>query len=890
MKRKKKKPEDSQKDIIGPTNKQMHNLTRKQRKQVKVQLEEAKKAKAKSAKLKKVAGTILDWSDLSGVYDNYMTIGKDKDPYIVMGVKLTPHNIFLDDDAGQADIIERLRMAHNRLNFRLFHAFVTVPVDIDDYKALLYDFDMRTDDITLKGMNNSDYEKAEIFEAEHRELEFMMFIWDKDPKKLDKNMSDLVDAFNKSGLAPKVLTKRDFLNYLNWHYESPLCNSYYFSRGIFAAGDMVYSFNPEEGVIEGHIPDEDEEFNKRILEVKTLDSEDDMKALLSRALPTALRFKADSFIMGDKHCAMLHVLQLPEVYYTGFLSQFIGNPNIKVFMTTEPYSVNMAQMLKKDYLEKLDTYNKSIDPTQRTILEKELMSQNEYLKEIVSNNDKTKDVHLSFLVCADSEKELRENFTEVRERLKSLGFKTTRVNMMQEQALRMVSPLLLDGDLPKVNRENFGFPLPSKGVAGLYPYVFDTLKDKYGFLLGYELQNGGIMVFDHFAYLNEKEKARATGRLNGNMAVVGKSGSGKTVFSLLVLRKDIKEQLNIVAIDPENMIFDLVRKYKGQVVNYGAGDSLINVFDLRPLSSDIEMDEPGYNKDEEETRMWNTKNAINAVIGNVTNDFEILFKSFTDEEAAVLGEVIRQVYADKGIIDENFKHYTSDQMPTYSDVLALVDLVLQKLQKAGRVDSREYNHYQSLRYKLSRICGEWSTYFDGHTTVKTTYATNKFIAFGTKHIQNIKDDLKTVLSRIMYDFAWSLCIDNSEQSVFFLDEAHTNILQKGIADRVAQFARRARKYNTCLLLATQEPHDFREPSVLTQGKAIFNNCAYKMVLQLEKDPLLDLAELISLNESEKFLISNFGVGEGLFIVGNQRYPISVFVTQQEKAELGIKDK
>lgn len=883
----KKKKKDVQNDVIAPTKEQKANLTRSQRKEVKRQLKKARNAKKEVAKLsEKTSNTILDWSDLTGVYDNYMTVGKHGDPYIVMGIKVTPHNIFLDDEMTQGHIINQLRMAYNRLNFTLYHTFVTTPVDLDDYEALLHNFDSRTDDKTLKNMNNSDYAKAEEFEALHRELEFMIFTLEKDPKKLEKNLNDLFSSYEKAGLSPKVLVKKDFLNFLNWLYENPLCNAYYFSRGIFSEADIVYRYNADKGELEGYKPEEEEDFNKRILEIETLDSEDDMKALLSKAHPTALRFKPDSFILGDKYCTMIHVLQLPSTYYIGFLCDFIGDHDVKVFMRTDPYSVNMAQMLKKDYMEKLETYNRSKDPTQRTMLEKELMSQDEYLHEVIANNDKTRDVQLSFMVSADSEKELRERATEVRERLKGLGFKITRLITMQEQAFRMVNPVLLDSSLPKVNRENFGFPLPSKGVAGLYPYVFDTLKDKYGFLLGYEMQNGGVMIFDHFAYQNEKEKARATGRLNGNMVVVGKSGSGKTVFSLLVLRKDIKEQFNIVAIDPENKIFDLMRMYGGQIVNYGVGDSLINVFDLRPLSSDIDVDDQDYNREKEERLMWNTHNAINHVIGNITSDFEILFKSFSDEEAAILGDVIRRAYAKKGITDDSFRYYTSDQMPTYSDVKGIVEEVLVKLQQDGRATTREYEYYQSLQHKLSRICGEWGIYFDGHTTVRTTYTERKLIAFGTKHLQNVNEKLQVVLKRIMYDYAWTLCIDNAEKSVFFLDEAHTDILKQGIADRVAQFARRARKYNTCLLLATQEPRDFHDPSVLTQGKAIFNNCAYKMIMQLEKDPLKDLADLVSLNESELELILGFSMAEGLFIVGNQHYSVRVYATEQELAEIG----
>ena len=855
-------------------------------KETKKQLAEIRKKKAKVTKYEKMANTILDWSDLKAVHDNHMIVGKDKDPYIVMGIKLTPHNIFLDDETEQRRIINELRLGYNRLNFKMYYAFVTKKINIEEYKAGLYKFETITDDLSLKRLNNSDYEKAEMFEVTHRELEFMIFIRDKDPKKLDKNLSDLFSVFKSAGLEPKTLTKKDFLYYLNWLYENPLCNSYYFSRGVFEVDDVIYHFNDEKNRVESSNAEEDEEFNKRILEIQTIDSEDDMKALLSRSHPTALQFKSDKFILGDKHCAILHVLQLPETYYTGFLTQYVGNQNVKLLMSTEPYSVNMAQMLKKDYLEKLETYNKSKDPTQRTILEKELLSQDEYLREIVANNDKTKDVHISFMVCADSDRELREILKETKQRLNDFGFKVTQTHTMQEQVLRMTVPVLLDGNLPKVNRENYGFPLPSKGIAGLYPYVFDTLKDKFGFLLGYEQENGGVIIFDHFVYLNEKHKARAASRLNGNMLVVGKSGFGKTVFSLLVLRKDIKEQYNIVAIDPENKIFNLMRLYGGQIINYGVGNSRINVFDLRPISSDIDMDDPDYNKAQEERQMWNTENAINAVIGNVTGDFEVLFKSFSDEEAAILGDVIRRAYVIKGITDESFRYYTTEQMPIYSDVKSIVEEVLVKLQQAKRDNSKEYEHYQSLQYKLSRICGEWDIYFDGHTTIKTSATERKLIAFGTKHLQNINSNLQVVLKRIMYDYAWTLCIDNNEKSVFFLDEAHTDILQQGIADRVAQFARRARKYNTCLLLATQEPHDFRDPSILTQGKAIFNNCVYKMCLHLDKDPLNDLAELITLNQSEKNLISTYDMGEGLFIVGNQRFSIVVHATEQELAEIG----
>ena len=194
--------------------------------------------------------------------------------------------------------------------------------------------------------------------------------------------------------------------------------------------------------------------------------------------------------------------------------------------------------------------------------------------------------------------------------------------------------------------------------------------------------------------------------------------------------------------------------------------------------------------------------------------------------------------------------------------------------------------YEKLEVKLNRVCGEWGIYLDGHTSLKFENTdARKIVAFGTKQLQNVSVELKTALNHIMYQYAWSLCIDNEQLSSFIIDEAHVNILQGEIANLTAQFVRRARKYNTCVCLATQEPRDFADPAILTHGKAIFNNCAYKMILHLDKDPAIDVSQLVNINENEFNLIMNFERTECLFICGERRIPIKVLATDKELKEL-----
>ena len=54
-----------------------------------------------------------------------------------MGVKLSPHDIFIDDAEEQERIIENLRMALNKMPFKMYFQFVYSPVNADEYETYL---------------------------------------------------------------------------------------------------------------------------------------------------------------------------------------------------------------------------------------------------------------------------------------------------------------------------------------------------------------------------------------------------------------------------------------------------------------------------------------------------------------------------------------------------------------------------------------------------------------------------------------------------------------------------------------------------------------------------------------------------------------------------------
>ena len=121
-----------------------------------------------------------------------------------------------------------------------------------------------------------------------------------------------------------------------------------------------------------------------------------------------------------------------------------------------------------------------------------------------------------------------------------------------------------------------------------------------------------------------------------------------------------------------------------------------------------------------------------------------------------------------------------------------------------------------------------------------------------------------------------------------VDEAHMLLSSKNNigADFLANIQRRARKYNSGTLFITQQPSDFADQAVITQGKAIFDNASYYLVMGLKKQAVEDLGMLIDLNDQEKESIKKYNQGEALFVCGSRRMRVDIVVTEAELDSFG----
>ena len=155
-------------------------------------------------------------------------------------------------------------------------------------------------------------------------------------------------------------------------------------------------------------------------------------------------------------------------------------------------------------------------------------------------------------------------------------------------------------------------------------------------------------------------------------------------------------------------------------------------------------------------------------------------------------------------------------------------------------------------------------------------------------LMNTESNIKNALFFNILKYAWGLCLDKDVDTVFMIDEAHVLLGDHNAlgADFLAQVQRRARKYNTGSIIITQQPSDFAAPEVLMQGKAIFDNASYYLVMGLKKQAVEDLSKLIDLNDNEKDAIKAFNQGEALFVCGDRRMQINIELTDKELESFG----
>ncbi|MGB4984315.1 MAG: hypothetical protein WBO70_00895, partial [Erysipelotrichaceae bacterium] len=266
----------------------------------------------------------------------------------------------------------------------------------------------------------------------------------------------------------------------------------------------------------------------------------------SKIAPTTLQVKQNYMIIGDKYVRNYLVTSFPEQLHFGFLSRYISNPNIKVFIKTNILNYDMSKALKKEYQQKLDELNKTTDPTLRQKLEKQIEGYENHIQDMIQSNDKMLDLIMIFQVTSFSLDSLNEDSEQLKSYLNTNDIRVSAVSTKQEELMRVTSPLFIDSKLDNTLVYNYGYPFSVTTFCGMWAYNYQKLVDESGFLLGREKNNGGMIKFDPMFYNHNKVESVSSGRSAGNIVVFGKTGSGKTTTMNKIIRNFIKNKTKLI--------------------------------------------------------------------------------------------------------------------------------------------------------------------------------------------------------------------------------------------------------------------------------------------------------------------------------------------------------
>ena len=588
-------------------------------------------------------------------------------------------------------------------------------------------------------------------------------------------------------------------------------------------------------------------------------------SLKSQLAPKGLQFNPSDFNISDKYATILSVISYPRYIAPGYLSTLTSMSGIKIVIKHIPVPFStMSKMINRQVADLRERYRQEKDQTTKERIRQDAESLESFVSMLASSQSRIFDFQMHIMINADTKEDLELRKVNVKNYLDAMELRAVSLRFEQEKVLKSILPIFPNQDI----EERIGTPIPTPTIAAMYPFIFDSIKDPgLSVLLGVDF-SGGVILFNQFLYQIRKENNRN----NANMIILGTSGSGKSTAAKLLLRTHIRNGCQIVAIDPENELEEMTKTFGGDVVDIGKGGEygLIN-----PLEVIIDADDEEISQGLGYTVLTRTLQSLRAFM-------KYYDPSIEEDVLNMFSEIVQDTYKRFGIdFNTDFSNFTSADYPTFSDVYATIKGRLLSLTE----QTREKDIIQRLELKIRPLIKELKFYFDGKTTLT---ANSDFMVFNIKEFMNSDTNIRNALFFNILKYAWGLCLDPTVNTILMVDEAHvllSNNNEQG-ADFLAQVQRRARKYNTGTIIITQQPSDFSSPSIITQGKAIFDNSSYYLVMGLRKQAVEDLSLLIDLNENEKDSIKRYSQGEALFVCGNRRMRINIVVTQEELESFG----
>ena len=483
----------------------------------------------------------------------------------------------------------------------------------------------------------------------------------------------------------------------------------------------------------------------------------------------------------------------------------------------------------------------------KQVREAEVKEASEIISRMINNNEVVSYLTIYICISAQNEQDLIFKCKEVERVVQKLKLKIRPVtNFLLKSGFKAVAPFFtIQKDLTEYFKRN----ILTSSFTGGFLFNTNTFIDKEGYCFGIN-QNGGIIIFNIWK--------KDYDRTNSNMVIVGSSGSGKSLATKHIIYNELP-RTKLLIIDPEAEYTYLEKNLKGKIIECGGSNS---GYTLNPLQVRI-------NKDDEETL-----NALAIHFQFLHTFFEILFPSLTDIEFSILDRVLEELYLKFNITtNTDISRLENTEFPLLEDLYYL-------LENKNKVEYKpEYEKLLSLIRPIS--IGQASSLWNGYTDITVDTG---LTVFNTKNMQEFQIQYKRAQYYNIMSFAWEIISKNKDEfDCLIADECHVlvdpNIPQT--LEYVRNISKRARKYNSSIIVITQSIEDFLNEKIKLYGQSLLANSTYKLFFKMDGQDLRDVVKVFSLSKKEEELIYNAKRGECLLSAGNRKIFVNVKVPHKE---------
>ncbi len=592
--------------------------------------------------------------------------------------------------------------------------------------------------------------------------------------------------------------------------------------------------------------------------------------------PQNIEFKPRSTVIDGEECYIFTVKNFPISVLNAWGYRIFNIPGTKVVMNLSPFEKGKAiHMIDRSVQELASQSSNSYRASSIIDKQTHIDTLVEVLRMLQNDNETLFGVNLHITVYPEANARRDQRRSE-KKRIKRIfseeGFEL--IDNYFCQNLALISSNISRLDL----MTGFQRAIHSNSVAACFPFVLSNVMDETGCILGTE--NSYPVILDFFK--------RDFERVNSNMVIIGKSGSGKSFATKTILSQLCAENCKVFILDPENEYQFLAQNLGGRLIDVGtAREGRINPFHV---ITTLEGDEEG-----EESQI----NNFAVHLQFLEEFFKVALTGISSDALEYLNNLIVALYKEKGITSKtDFATLEAKDYPTFDELYSLIEKKL----SAATVEY-DITQLRILYNYVSKFAGEGrnANLWNGESTLTVK---ENFTVFNFQSLLSNKNNtianaqmlmvLKWLDNEIIKNRDFNLKHGTNRKIVVAIDEAHVFIDPKYpvALDFMYQLAKRIRKYNGMQIVITQNIKDFvGSEDIVRKSTAIINACQYSFIFSLSPNDMDDLCTLYDkagqINEVEQDQIVNNPRGNAFIITSpTNRTNISVIASKTMRSMFG----